>query len=537
MLPTSESYVPRRYRFDPGWIVPAHVAIAMALRGPGQCKGRTTGSFNRTTFDGALAKLKQFKNLIRFRLAGLQWWDHDAVPFDLVALQCTEIQLKKGNKPASVENLLDGASYAACLLIGYPLDWRTVLPETFCRLELAKVVTPATANVKGKGRIPQKYLDAWGDRIQGMRVRGTAKYGTDRWLQWGGTKPNAQARRDSREYEIQYRFYHAAIMGDACGARSSEYLETKKETKPSKRCKIDGRLIGSALKISNFVTPTATAPVHGRMASVIIDQKCKSNYSLLIFDRRTLAHRDPMKVTADRHGFPRTDDGVRLLMAWKDSPAAHRIGAVPWFSSPKNIDVSVMYRKIPNRPRRHQLVNSATYNCNIKKFLRQTADCRPDIDWDDKLIREAASHGHRKEFAFREFMKAIRGTGDAHARLQVLATRLRWKSEDMIRLYSTYSHGQLSAILDAIDATDAKAAQQNYGYAPSCSPERLRPGGSAHTTTTVRMIWRSALLFVLVHFGFTVNVLLLFRRACEVERSVFSPQGNCHFQLQSPCQC
>ena len=70
MLPTSESYVPRRYRFDPSWIVSAHVAIAMALKGPGQCKGRTTGSFNRTTFEGVLAKLKQFKNLVRYQLQG-----------------------------------------------------------------------------------------------------------------------------------------------------------------------------------------------------------------------------------------------------------------------------------------------------------------------------------------------------------------------------------------------------------------------------------------------------------------------------------
>ena len=65
-------------------------------------------------------------------------------------------------------------------------------------------------------------------------------------------------------------------MGDASGARSSEYLETKKETKPSKRCSIDGLLIGSALKLSNFVTPTASAPLNGRIASVIIDQKSKS---------------------------------------------------------------------------------------------------------------------------------------------------------------------------------------------------------------------------------------------------------------------
>jgi hypothetical protein len=462
LLPSCDTYIPRRYRFNPEWKAGRDTQLQLVFNGPGQCKGKVS-TFNRTTLTGCMSKLKQLKRYIRTFHAGTSWWDHDVISVDNLAVACVRYHICKGTQPKSIENILEGASYAACLLVGHIFDWRKLLPQATVALRAWTAVCPRKPTNKAKGRVPRWCLDVWGEELEKKRVRGTAKYGTAQWKRWGGRGSSKEAKRDSRLYEEEYRYFHCAMGGDCSGMRSGEYLETDKDRNPARMSATDFGLVGNALKLTDFVSPTVSAPASGRCAASITDQKANARYNKVIFDRRRESFLDFMTITADRHGFARSNLGVAALLNFKNSREANRIGIVPFYSNPRAItDLNLLHRKKVGRPRRHQLVNSGTYNVNLKKYLLATAKARPEFPWDLDLIQDAASHGHRKEFCFREFMKAVQAPGDSKPRLAVLATRLRWKSEDMVQLYATYNHGQLSKLMEVIDATDARASRRNY---------------------------------------------------------------------------
>ena len=79
----------------------------------------------------------------------------------------------------------------------------------------------------------------------------------------------------------------------------------------------------------------------------------------------------------------------------------------------------------------------------------------PYADMKLAICHQASSHSLRKEFIFSRFISLL-GRPHSNADLATLATRLRWRSLDMIQLYASYKASQMLELMEWIDTVERK---------------------------------------------------------------------------------
>ncbi len=374
------------------------------------------------------------------------WWTNPDVCQEAILAYITT-HMERYVRPTSIRASINAIAWSGAVRSGYSHDWRLEWPALSTTMQIYETTYEAAASAGGKEPVPGGYITTWAMHMH-LRLQDlSSKYGTENMGRW--------PHKVCVAFDNEYKYLSAALFSRDTGVRGGESMAGKTTLNPTLRHRSDNMLVGPALLLTDIVYKGA----HGEhMQSTVLCLRGSKGgpgaVNVIYCDRNDDPWNDAMCVLAHRFGFERSPGGVKHLLEFAQQQAAHRIPVIPMYFKPQQ------YRKAERHMNTKSLkrfchIRQGTFNKNLQKYLVAVARKYPYADMKIAICNQASSHSLRKEFIFTRF-KATLGRPNSVSEQTTLATRVRWRKMDLMRLYATYKASQMLELMEWIDKVERK---------------------------------------------------------------------------------